>query len=118
MTRCKIAYHLIFTRVQKSLMDFLITNFFSDRMVCHSMFKKKINAKSVFVQPLQPHKGPAQPYAVKPKVFEIEGSNLVSKPLKGKGAAWWRLPKCKVPKTPPCAAPKDPQNSPKTAPKP
>ena len=28
-TRCKIAYHLIFTRVQKSLMDFLITNFFS-----------------------------------------------------------------------------------------
>ena len=87
-------------------------------MGCHSMFKKKINAKSVFVQPLQPHKGPAQPYAVKPKVFEIEGSNLVSKPLKGKGAAWWRLPKRKVPRTPPCAAPKDPQNSPKTAPKP
>ena len=27
-TRCKIAYHLIFTRVQKSLMDFLITYFF------------------------------------------------------------------------------------------
>ena len=45
---------------------------------------QKINAKSFFVQPLQPHKGTPQPYTIKPKFFEIEGSNFVSKPLKGK----------------------------------
>ena len=47
-----------------------------------------MNTKSLFVWPLRPHKGSLQPhegpYAIKPKVFEIEGSNFVSKPLKGK----------------------------------
>ena len=74
-----------------------------------------MNAKSLFVWPLQPHEGPAQPYAIKPKVFEIERPNRVSKPLKGKGPALWRLLECKGPSTPPCVAPKDPKNSPKIA---
>ena len=56
---------------------------------------------------------PKQPYHVKPKVFEIEDSNFVSKPLRGNKTAWWRLPVCKGPRTPPCAAPKGPKNSPK-----
>ena len=55
------------------------------------------------------------PKDIKPEVFVIEGSNFVSKPLKGKETAWWRLPERKGPRTPPCATPKDPQNSPKTA---
>ena len=42
-----------------------------------------MNAKSFLVWPLQPHKGPTQPYAIKTKVFGIEGSNFVLKPLRG-----------------------------------
>ena len=57
------------------------------KIMIKETYFQKINAKSLFVQPLQPHKGPAQPYTVKPKVFEIEGSNFVSRPLKGKLAA-------------------------------
>ena len=41
-----------------------------------------MNTKSLFVRPLQPHEGPAQPYAIKSKVYEIEGSNFVSKEKK------------------------------------
>ena len=74
-----------------------------------------MNTKSLFVRPLQPHEGPAQPYAIKPKVFEIEGSNFVSKPLKGKRTAWRRLLERKGPRVPQSPAPKDPKNSPKTA---
>ena len=78
-----------------------------------------MNTKSLFVWPLRPHKGPLQPhegpYAIKPKVFEIEGSNFVSKPLKEKGTAWWKVLNHKQLRAPPCATPKDPKNSPKTA---
>ena len=74
-----------------------------------------MNTKSLFVWPLQPHEGPIQPYAIKPKVFEIEGSNFVSKPLKGKETAWWRPLEGTRSRTPPFAAPKGPKNSPKTA---
>ena len=41
-----------------------------------------MNTKSLFVRPLLPHEGPTQPYAIKSKVFEIEGSNFVSKEKK------------------------------------
>ena len=57
---------------------------------------------------------PKQSYRVKPKVFEIEGSNIVTKPLRGNETAWWRLPVPKGPRTPPCTFPKGPKNSPKT----
>ena len=52
---------------------------------------------------------------MKTKVFEIEGLNFVSKPLKGKETAWWMLLEGKGSRTPPYAAPKGPKNSPKTA---
>ena len=81
-----------------------------------------MNTKSLFVRPLQPQKGPLQPHkgpaqlcAMKPKVFEIEGSNFVSKPLKGRKTAWRRLLERTGPRVPPRAAPRGPQDSPKTA---
>ena len=59
---------------------------------------------------------PKQPQTALPrnsKVFEIEGSNFVIKPLRGNETAWWRLPVRKGPRTPPCAAPRGLKNSPK-----
>ena len=40
---------------------------------------------------------------------------MVSKVLKEKGTAWWKMLKHKGLRAPPCATPKDPKNSPKTA---
>ena len=40
---------------------------------------------------------------------------MVSKLLKEKGTAWWKVLKHKGLRVPPCATPKDPKNSPKTA---
>ena len=71
-----------------------------------------MNTKSLFVRPLQPHEGPAQPYAIESKVFEIEGSNFVSKEKKLPGGGclnvrdlgYSKVPPLRVPKT----APKQP----------
>ena len=55
-SRCKRAQRLVFTRGQKSLMSFFITEFFFRQFEVSKNVKKKINAKSLFFQPLQPHK--------------------------------------------------------------
>ena len=101
---------------------FKIKHFFSHIWMFHSIslgirvaLKKKSMQNLFLFSPYSPIRVPKQPYAVKTKVFEIEGSNFVSKPLKGKETAWWRLPERNGPRTPPCAAPKGPKNSPKTA---